>query len=70
MADHAASCMLALLRRLPVHTDAIRRDGWTVPFEDLLGEVNGLSLHLPATPATRHIVVAACSDGCGPAPCW
>ncbi len=114
VADHAASCMLSLLRRLPVYTDAVRRDGWTspdvvgslpalasttvglvglgrigllvarrlqafgirvmaadpyadrdrlaameidlVPFEALLGEVHGLSLHLPATPETRHVV--------------
>lgn len=114
VADHAASSMLALLRRLRVYDAAIRRDGWAapamvahlpalaattigllgvgrigvlvaqrlqafgisvlahdpyadpvrlqalkielVPLETLLAQVHGLSLHLPATPATRHII--------------
>ncbi len=116
VADHAASMMLALLRRLSVYTGAIRRDGWARPdmighvaalssmtvgllgvgrigllvakrlqgfgirivatdpyadedrlrdvgidlvaFEDLLAEAHGVSLHLPATPLTRHIINA------------
>ncbi|WP_419728712.1 C-terminal binding protein [Lichenicola sp.] len=114
VADHASASMLALLRRLPVFDDAIRREGWinpdrerplpalsasTVgligvgrigllvarrlqafgirvvasdPFADprklqaagierveldaLLAEAHGVSLHLPATSATRHII--------------
>ena len=114
VADHAASSMLALLRRLTVYDAAIRRDGWAspstvgslpslaattvgllgvgrigllvasrlqafgirilatdpyadaaqlqaqdvalVPFETLLAEAHGLSLHMPATAATRHVI--------------
>ena len=116
VADHAASMMLTLLRRLPVYTAAIRRDGWArpdligsipalssmtvgllgagrigillakrlqafgarilatdphadpgrmrdfgvelVPLERLLAESHGISLHLPATAETRHIINA------------
>ena len=116
VADHAASMMLTLLRRLPVYTAAIRRDGWArpdmigpipalssmtvgllgigrigllvakrlqafgtrilatdpyadvgrmgnlgidlVPIERLLAESHGVSLHMPATAETRHIINA------------
>ena len=116
VADHAASMMLTLLRRLPVYTAAIRRDGWArpdligsipalssmtvgllgagriglllakrlqafgtrilatdpyadgsrmgelgialVPIERLLAESHGVSLHMPATTETRHIINA------------
>ncbi len=116
VADHAASMMLALLRRLSVYTGAIRRNGWAgpdmvgpvaalssttvgllgvgrigllvakrlqafgirilatdpyadarrlqdvgiglVPLEELLAEAHGVSLHLPSTPLTRHIINA------------
>ena len=114
VADHASASMLALLRRLPMFDDAVRREGWinpdrmrpvpalsasivglvgvgrigllvakrlqafgirvlaSDPFADperlraagiepreldaLLAEAHGVSLHLPATPATRHII--------------
>ena len=117
VADHAASMMLALLRRLTVYTAAIRRDGWAradligpipalssmtvgllgvgrigllvasrlqafgirilatdpyaderrmidlgidlVPLDRLLAESYGISLHLPATTQTRHIIDAS-----------
>ena len=116
VADHAASMMLTLLRRLPVYTAAIRRDGWAradmigpipalssmtvgllgagriglllakrlqafgtrilatdpyadpgrmaelgidlVPIGHLLAESHGVSLHIPATAETRHIIDA------------
>ena len=116
VADHAASMMLTLLRRLPVYTAAIRRDGWVRPdiigsipalssmtvgllgvgriglllakrlqafgtrilatdpyadsgrmrevnielvaIERLLAEAHGISLHMPATAETRHIINA------------
>lgn len=31
VADHAAACLLSLLRKLPFYNDAIRRDGWCEP---------------------------------------
>ena len=116
VADHAASMMLTLLRRLPVYTAAIRREGWARPdiigpipalssmtvgllgvgriglllakrlqafgtrilatdpyadagrladlgielvaIERLLAESHGVSLHMPATAETRHIINA------------
>ncbi|HYP44976.1 MAG TPA: NAD(P)-dependent oxidoreductase, partial [Propionibacteriaceae bacterium] len=31
VADHAAACLLSLLRKLPAYDEAIRRDGWCEP---------------------------------------
>ena len=114
VADHAAACMLALLRRLPTYGAAIRRHGWIAPdivgplpaledvtvglvgagriglqlarrlqafgirilahdpfadqaalaalnitlvtLDELQAESHGVSLHLPVTTATRHII--------------
>ena len=41
VADHAAACLLALLRRLPFYNEAIRRDGWCQP--GALGSVPGFA---------------------------
>jgi D-3-phosphoglycerate dehydrogenase / 2-oxoglutarate reductase len=41
VADHAAALVLALVRRLPVHDAAIRREGWAAPAD--AGPVRALS---------------------------
>lgn len=41
VADHAAACLLALLRRLPHYDRRIRRDGWSLPGD--VGALPGLS---------------------------
>lgn len=41
VADHAAACLLTLLRRVPFYDAAIRRDGWCQP--GALGSIPGLS---------------------------
>ncbi len=41
VADHVASLMLALLRRLAAYTAAIKRDGWTSP--DVVGRLPALA---------------------------
>ncbi|HET7313499.1 C-terminal binding protein [Salinisphaera sp.] len=120
VADHAATAMVALLRKLPVFDREIRDNGWTpiqvgrpikgfmdttigllgagrigvavarrlqafgmtilaadpyadtatlaaagvelLALEDMLGRVDGLSLHMPLTDETRHVVNAAFID--------
>ena len=41
VADHAAACLLALLRKLPFYDSAIRRDGWCRPLG--LGSLPGFA---------------------------
>jgi D-3-phosphoglycerate dehydrogenase len=41
VADHAAACLLALLRKLPLYDRAIRRDGWCQPLG--LGSLPGFA---------------------------
>lgn len=59
VADHAAACLLALLRKLPMYDRAIRKDGWCRPGG--LGSLPGFSSTTVGLVGAGRIALGLCA---------